>query len=116
MVQENLQRYDPCRRSGTAGILEHFVHAYEFTKDEEFLEYAKRTAKVLLSDSSVSDEAPDQRKWYGAWTRTIPDKVVSYAGLYVGSAGCASALLSLYATDHRIRLTQLFEYAHFATI
>ena len=105
-----------CQCCGTAGILEHFVHAYEFTKDEEFLEYAKRTAKVLLSDSSVSDEAPDQRKWYGAWTRTIPDKVVSYAGLYVGSAGCASALLSLYATDHRIRLTQLFEYAHFATI
>lgn len=105
-----------CQCCGTAGILEHFVHAYEFTKDEEFLEYAKRTAKVLLSDSSVSDEAPNQRKWYGAWTRTIPDKVVSYAGLYVGSAGCASALLSLYATDHRIRLTQLFEYAHFATI
>ena len=102
-----------CQCCGTAGILEHFVHAYEFTQDEEFLDYAKRTAKVLLGDSSVSDEEPNQRKWYGAWTRTIPDKVVSYAGLYVGSAGCASALLSLYALNKQLDLTQLWEYAHF---
>ena len=102
-----------CQCCGTAGILEHFVHMYEFTGEKEFLDYARRTARVLISDSSVSDEEPDKRKWYGAWTRTIPDKVVSYAGLYVGSAGCASALLSLYAVDKDIKLTQLFEYAHF---
>lgn len=102
-----------CQCCGTAGILEHFVHMYEFTGEKEFLDYAKRTARVLISDSSVADEEPDKRKWYGAWTRTIPDKVVSYAGLYVGSAGCASALLSLYALDKDIKLTQLFEYAHF---
>lgn len=102
-----------CQCCGTAGILEHFVHMYEFTGEKEFLDYARRTARVLISDSSVSDEEPDKRKWYGAWTRTIPDKVVSYAGLYVGSAGCASALLSLYAVDKAIKLTQLFEYAHF---
>ena len=102
-----------CQCCGTAGILEHFVHIYEFTGEKEFLGYAKRTARILISDSSVSDEEPDQRKWYGAWTRTIPDKVVSYSGLYVGSAGCASALLSLYALDKNIKLTQLFEYAHF---
>lgn len=104
-----------CQCCGTAGILEHFVHVYELTGEEEFLDYARRTARVLISDSTVSDEEPDQRKWYGAWTRTIPDKVVSYAGLYVGSAGCASALLSLYALDKDIKLTQLFEYAHFAS-
>lgn len=102
-----------CQCCGTAGILEHFVHMYEFTGEKEFLDYARRTARVLISDSSVSDEEPDKRKWYGAWTRTIPDKVVSYAGLYVGSAGCASALLSLYTVDKAIELTQLFEYAHF---
>lgn len=102
-----------CQCCGTAGILEHFVHMYELTGEDEFLLYAKRTARVLISDSFVSDEEPDQRRWYGAWTRTIPDKVVSYAGLYVGSAGCASALLSLYALSHDIKLTQLFEYAHF---
>ena len=102
-----------CQCCGTPGILEHFVDMFEFTGEPEFLEYAQRTADVLIGDSTVPDDKPDQRTWYGAWTRTIPSRVVSYLGLYSGAAGCASSLLRLYANRTGKRLTPLFEYAFF---
>ena len=86
---------------------------FEFTGEAEFLEYARRTADVLIGDSTVADDKPGQRTWYGAWTRTIPDRVVSYLGLYSGAAGCASSLLRLYANRTGKHLTPLFEYAFF---
>lgn len=102
-----------CQCCGTPGILEHFAEMYKFTGDEDFLRYAERTADVLLANSHVSDEESDKRSWFGAWTRTIPERVVSYTGLYVGSAGCASSLLSLYAVKSEKKLTPLYEYAYF---
>ncbi|WP_432624703.1 lanthionine synthetase LanC family protein, partial [Bifidobacterium sp.] len=102
-----------CQCCGTPGILEHFVDMFEFTGEAEFLEYARRTADVLIGDSTVADDKPGQRTWYGAWTRTIPDRVVSYLGLYSGAAGCASSLLRLYANRTGKHLTPLFEYAFF---
>lgn len=98
---------------GTPGILEHFVDVYELTGDEEFLDYAKRTADWLIRVSTVKDDEPGKRCWYGAWTRTIPDKVVSYTGLYSGSAGAAASLLRLYANQTGKKLTPLFEYEFF---
>lgn len=102
-----------CQCCGTPGILEHFVDMFEFTGEAEFLEYARRTADVLIGDSTVADDKSGQRTWYGAWTRTIPDRVVSYLGLYSGAAGCASSLLRLYANRTGKHLTPLFEYAFF---
>ncbi|MCC6098475.1 MAG: lanthionine synthetase [Coriobacteriaceae bacterium] len=102
-----------CQCCGTPGILEHFVDMYEFTGEPEFLDYAWRTARVLLADSTTWDDRPGQRTWYGAWTRTIPSRVVSYLGLYSGAAGCASSLVRLYADRRDVRLTQLFEYEFF---
>ena len=102
-----------CQCCGTPGILEHFVDMYEFTGEGEFLEYARRTADVLIGDSTVADDKPGQRTWFGAWTRTIPNRVVSYLGLYSGAAGCASSLLRLYANRAGKRLTPLFEYSFF---
>ena len=102
-----------CQCCGTPGILEHFVEMFEFTGEPEFLGYAWRTADRILADSFQADDAPAYRSWFGAWTRTIPERVVSYLGLYSGSAGCASSLARLYADRTGKRLTPLYEYAFF---
>lgn len=86
---------------GTPGILEHFISMYKITGEDEFLGYAKRTARFIISQSFVSDEPGDiykqqkKRNWYGNWWRTIPQNVHSYTGLYIGTTGNAWSLLSL---------------------
>jgi lantibiotic modifying enzyme len=100
-----------CQCCGTSGILEHFAEMYDHTQSEEFLGYLKRTADVMLSDSDHRVE--DQRTWYDCWWRTIPQRVVSYTGLYVGAAGCASSLLRTYAAMTGKKLTNIIEYKFF---
>ena len=100
-----------CQCCGTAGILEHFAEMYEYTGDREFYDYMIRTADVLLSDSD--HRTPGSRTWYDSWWRTIPTRVVSYPGLYVGAAGCGSSLLRTYAVLTGKKLTNLYEYHFF---
>lgn len=74
---------------------------YKITGEDEFLEYAKRTARFIISQTFVGDEPGDiykqqkKRNWYGNWWRTIPQNVHSYTGLYIGTTGNAWSLLSL---------------------
>lgn len=103
-----------CQCCGTAGILEHFAEMYEYTGEKEFYDYMIRTADVLLSDSD--HRAPGSRTWYDSWWRTIPTRVVSYPGLYVGAAGCGSSLLRAYAAITGKKLTNLYEYHFFEKI
>ena len=100
-----------CQCCGTAGILEHFAEMYEYTGEKEFYDYMIRTADVLLSDSD--HRTPGSRTWYDSWWRTIPTRVVSYPGLYVGAAGCGSSLLRVYAALTGKKLTNLYEYHFF---
>ena len=100
-----------CQCCGTAGILEHFAAMYEYTGEKEFYDYMIRTADVMLSDSD--HRTPGLRTWYDSWWRTIPTRGVSYAGLYVGVAGCASSLLRTYAALTGKKLTNLYEYHFF---
>ena len=100
-----------CQCCGTAGILEHFAAMYEYTGEKEFYDYMIRTADVMLSDSD--HRTPGLRTWYDSWWRTIPTRVVSYPGLYVGVAGCASSLLRTYAAFTGKKLTNLYEYHFF---
>lgn len=104
--------YTQCICCGTAGMLEHFVRTYEFTRKEEFLDYAKRAADVLVSTADF--QIPGQKAWYDSWWRTIPTRIVSYPGLYVGAAGCGSSLLSVYAALSGKKLsTNILEYQLF---
>ena len=104
---------------GTPGLLEHFVSVYKLTGNEEFLGYAKRAAKTVIGQSFVPDADGDiyhqkkQRRWSGAWWRTIPTDVHSYTGLYIGTAGNAWALLSLAAAEKKENLIELIEYNYF---
>lgn len=100
-----------CQCCGTAGILEHFAAMYEYTGEKEFYDYMIRTADVMLSDSD--HRTPGLRTWYDSWWRTIPTRVVSYPGLYVGVAGCASSLLRTYAALTGKKLINLYEYHFF---
>lgn len=100
-----------CQCCGTAGILEHFAAMYEYTGKKEFYDYMIRTADVMLSDSD--HRTSGLRTWYDSWWRTIPTRVVSYPGLYVGVAGCASSLLHAYAALTGKKLTNLYEYHFF---
>lgn len=47
---------------------------------------------------------------------SIPTRVVSYPGLYVGAAGCGSSLLRAYAALTGKKLTNLYEYHFFEKI
>ncbi len=104
---------------GTPGLLEHFVTVYKLTGNEEFLTYAKRTAKCVIGNSYVGDKPGDiykeqnTRKWLGNWWRTIPSEVHSYTGLYIGSAGNAWVLLTLAALEQDIETVQLVEYNNY---
>lgn len=96
-----------CLCCGAPGVLEHFVSVYELTGEQEFLEYAQRTANVLLSDSYMADQ---KRRWYGAWSRAKPQDVKSYTGLYVGSSGAAATLLRFYGAQTGREITPFYEY------
>lgn len=96
-----------CLCCGSPGVLEHFVSVYELTGEEEFWDYAKRTAAVLLGDSTFTE---GKRRWYGAWMRAMPSDVKSYTGLYIGSSGAAASLLRLFAAEKEKKVSGFFEY------
>lgn len=100
-----------CQCCGLSGILEHFAHMYEFTESDEFKDAMLRSADVLLSNSDHT--MTGKRTWYDSWWRTIPTRVVSYPGLYVGTAGCGSSLLKTYAVLNNKKITNIYEYHFF---
>lgn len=93
---------------GAPGVLEYFTEVYELTGEEEFLQYAVRSANILVGDAyNVGDGL---NRWVNAWTRSDQANVDTYIGLYMGSAGCAISLLRLYAAKKGIKVTPVFEY------
>lgn len=101
---------------GTPGLLEHFISVYKLTGEEEFLNYAKRTARTIIGQSQVDDDAKDiyklsnTRRWLGNWWRTIPQDVHTYSGLYIGTAGNAWSLLTLAAALKKEDYIEIIEY------
>lgn len=82
-----------CYCCGAPGMLEHFIHMYQWTKDEKFMNAANKAAEVIIGDSNLQNH---KRCWYTSWNRHEPERSDAYIGLYQGSAGCASSLLSYY--------------------
>jgi len=97
--------WNDCLCCGSAGVLLHFLKASDLNK--EYLSYAKRTANKTVGDA-YKDK--DGYRWYNAWTRIKPWDVDSHLGLFVGAAGSASALLSIYGKLENVDVTPLFEY------
>lgn len=99
--------WNDCICCGSSGALLHFIDGSKIADREKYLQYAKRTANKLVNDAYKDG---DGRRWYNAWTRIKPWDVDSHIGLFVGAAGSASALLSLYGELKGIAVSALYEY------
>jgi hypothetical protein len=99
--------WNDCVCCGAAGVLLHFISGYQLTGDEQYQSYGR-----LIADKLIGDSYRDERgtRWYNAWTRVIPWNVDSHLGLYIGAAGEASALLSLYAALEGKQISGLYEF------
>jgi lantibiotic modifying enzyme len=99
--------WNDCVCCGAAGVLLHFISGYQLTGDEQYQSYGR-----LIADKLIGDSYRDERgtRWYNAWTRVIPWNVDSHLGLYIGAAGEASALLSLYAALNGKQISALYEF------
>lgn len=98
---------------GTAGILNTFLGLWAETKDEKWLNYARRCGKVIVGDAIRSDEydphnervavKPEdlQAKWIFVHRRN-PDVAATKIGLYDGAAGVSLILLTLYQAEKGI--------------
>lgn len=98
-----------CTCCGTHGLIEFFTEAYEFTGEEKFLQYARRSAAKTIGDSTYSKEG---RLFYGSWDRTDPANIQTFTGVYTGAAGAGANLLRLYAHYTGKKLTPLWEYGY----
>lgn len=74
-------------------MIEHFLSVYRLTGEDRFFAAAGAAVDTLLGDSVADD---GRRCWYTAWNRHLPGEVEPWAGLYLGSAGSASSILSFY--------------------
>ncbi len=82
-----------CYCCGAGGMAEHFLHIYDLTGNQKYLHAARESVEVLMRDSYADEKG---LRWYTTWNRHLPNEVEAFTGLYHGSAGCASALLTYY--------------------
>lgn len=99
--------WNDCICCGSAGVFLHFVDGYKLTGQDKYKQLATATADKLIGDAFKNDEGT---RWYNAWTRVMPWNVDAHIGLYLGSAGAASALISLYGALAGKEITQIFEF------
>ena len=95
---------------GTAGIINLFLGLWAETKDEKWLNYARRCGRVIVGEAIRSDEydpheprveknpADLQVKWIFNHRRN-PDVAATKIGLYDGAAGISLSLLQLYQAE-----------------
>lgn len=82
---------------GTAGFLDLYAALYLKTNDRKWLNLARRSAKVLISEGSLS---MDGFNWHQAFDRTDTDAISTDPGYFSGAAGNADALLQLWFAEH----------------
>ena len=99
--------WNDCICCGSAGVLLHFVDGMDFIKDQSYTQRAIGVADKLVGDAFRNNEGT---RWYNAWTRVLPWNVDAHIGLYLGSAGAASALVSLYGALEGKKISQIFEF------
>ena len=99
--------WNHCICCGESGFLLHFLTDSDLIPGGINQALAARTANDILHDAFVDEKG---RRWYDAWTRVTPWDVDSNLGLFIGDAGNASALLSLYAKNKGIKITTLPEF------
>ncbi|HBC27866.1 MAG TPA: hypothetical protein DC013_10685 [Ruminococcaceae bacterium] len=87
---------------GTAGFTDLFLGLWLKTGDKKYLEYARRTGEVMLTEAHVEE---GKASWYQMFKRIVPDEVTQEAGFYSGAAGIGAALIQLFlAKDQKAPL------------
>lgn len=99
--------WNDCICCGSSGVFLHFVDGLKLTGDEKYKKLSVDIADKLIGDAYRNEEGT---RWYNAWTRVIPWNVDAHSGLYIGSAGAASTLLSLYGALSGVKITQIPEF------
>lgn len=98
-----------CTCCGTPGLIEFFADLYQYTRDEKYLEYAKRAARKAIGDATSVKVG---KALFGSWDRTNPKNIQTYTGLYTGAAGAGANLLKLYSAINEIPIAPLWEYSY----
>jgi lantibiotic modifying enzyme len=80
-----------CQCCGSAGEVDFFLGLWAASGRQEYLDFAQRVARHLVSHASNIDGKG--ARWYQAWTRVKPWDVNAETGYSVGASGIGSALL-----------------------
>lgn len=99
--------WNDCICCGSSGVLLHFIDGMQWTDEPKYKKLATGVADKLVGDAYKNKEGT---RWYNAWTRVMPWNVDAHIGLYMGSAGAGSALLSLYGALTGTKVSQIYEF------
>lgn len=99
--------WNDCVCCGAAGVLLHFADGITTAGDEIYKQKAIETSGKLIGDAFRDGKGT---RWYNAWTRVMPWNVDAYLGYYIGAAGVAGSLLSLYGKLENKEVTSIFEF------
>jgi lantibiotic modifying enzyme len=80
-----------CQCCGSAAVVELFVGLWASTGRKDYLAFAQRVARQLVSRGTNLDG--NGTRWYQAWTRVKPWEVSAETGYSIGAAGVGAALL-----------------------
>jgi hypothetical protein len=87
------------RCCGDAGVIEFMLDLYAETKDAQYLEFAQRVGRDVLSRATRDENG---MRWVQAEHRVKPELLVAQTGLMQGAAGIALALVHLDEAERGI--------------
>jgi hypothetical protein len=86
-----------CQCCGAAAVIDFFVGLWASTGQPNYLAFAQRVARQLVSRESNLDGKGN--RWYQAWTRVKPWEVSAETGYSIGASGVATALLHVHLAE-----------------
>jgi len=86
-----------CQCCGSAAIIDLFVGLWASTGRPDYLAFAQRVARQLVSRESNLDGKGN--RWYQAWTRVKPWEVSAETGYSIGASGVGVALLHVHLAE-----------------
>jgi lantibiotic modifying enzyme len=79
-----------CACCGTAGFINLFLGVWLETGEARYLEYANRSAKVIIGDAAYNGR---EAVWHQAFSRLDPAVITADIGYYNGASGIAASLV-----------------------
>jgi rhamnogalacturonyl hydrolase YesR len=86
-----------CQCCGSAAVIDLFVGLWASTGREDYLAFAQRVARQLVSRGTNLDGKGN--RWYQAWTRVKPWEVNAETGYSIGASGVGAALLHVHLAE-----------------